>query len=185
MMLRRVAEGREKRVEILGSQGWVRIASLASRLPALNSIDQSDAVAILALSADIRDQLVRTARDVAPTAAEAQVVLPFAPCSFRDFMLYETHAVDAARGFVRRYMPATARIAGAYEVVTGRTFPPLKPHALWYRQPIYYFGNHLTFAVDGENISRHIPARSITSSNSASCLHILYAMLPPRRRKAP
>jgi 2-keto-4-pentenoate hydratase/2-oxohepta-3-ene-1,7-dioic acid hydratase in catechol pathway len=68
-------------------------------------------------------------------------------------MLYETHAVDAARGFVRRYMPAVAPVVAAYEAVTRRTFSKLKPHALWHRQPIYYMGNHLTFASDGDDIA--------------------------------
>jgi 2-keto-4-pentenoate hydratase/2-oxohepta-3-ene-1,7-dioic acid hydratase in catechol pathway len=40
-----------------------------------------------------------------------------------------------------------------YEAVTRRTFPKLKPHALWHRQPIYYMGNHLTFAADGSDIA--------------------------------
>jgi 2-keto-4-pentenoate hydratase/2-oxohepta-3-ene-1,7-dioic acid hydratase in catechol pathway len=88
-----------------------------------------------------------------PTASEVRLALPFEPRSFRDFMLYETHAIDAARGFVRRFMPGAARIVSAFEGITRRTFPSLKPHALWYRQPVYYFGNHLTFAGDGDDIA--------------------------------
>ena len=50
-------------------------------------------------------------------------------------------------------MPAVAPFVRAYEAVTRRTFPKLKPHALWHRQPIYYMGNHLTFATDGDDIA--------------------------------
>jgi 2-keto-4-pentenoate hydratase/2-oxohepta-3-ene-1,7-dioic acid hydratase in catechol pathway len=65
-------------------------------------------------------------------------------------MLYEQHAIDAARGFVRTFMPGAWPIVRAYEAVLGAPFPALKPHRLWYRQPIYYMGNHLAFATDGK-----------------------------------
>ena len=50
-------------------------------------------------------------------------------------------------------MPRAAGVVRTYEALTRRTFPRLKPHALWYRQPVYYMGNHLTFATDGEDIA--------------------------------
>ena len=75
--------------------------------------------------------------------------LPVKPASFRDFMLYERHVIDATRGYAKRFMPAAYRIASLYERATGRTFPRFKPHALWYRQPIYYMGNHLNFVSSG------------------------------------
>lgn len=153
MKLRRIATNGGTRLEVLASHGWVPAASAMARLPKLGAIDANDAIALLALPADVQSEVVDALRDVAPSGAgDDQLRLPFAPRSFRDFMLYETHAIDAARGFVKRFMPAAARIAGAYEAITRRTFPALKPHALWYRQPIYYFGNHLTFAADGEEI---------------------------------
>ena len=49
-------------------------------------------------------------------------------------------------------MPAVAPFVRAYEAVTRTTFPALKPKALWYRQPIYYMGNHLAFVTDGAAI---------------------------------
>lgn len=76
-------------------------------------------------------------------------LLPVQPLSFRDFMLFERHAVDAARGFARRFMPRVFRLAKAYERVTRKTFPPFRPSALWRRQPIYYMGNHLAFVPSG------------------------------------
>lgn len=75
--------------------------------------------------------------------------LPFQPVSFRDFMLYEKHAVDAARGLVGRFMPAAAPVARAFEKVSGRTFPAFRPKPLFYRQPIYYMSNHLSFVPSG------------------------------------
>ena len=76
-------------------------------------------------------------------------LLPIQPLSFRDFMLFERHAVDAARGYAKRFMPGAYRISRAYEQLSGKTFPKFKPAPLWYQQPIYYMGNHLAFVPSG------------------------------------
>ncbi len=76
-------------------------------------------------------------------------LLPIQPLSFRDFMLFERHAVDAARGYAKRFMPGAYRVALAYERLSGTTFPKFKPAPLWRRQPIYYMGNHLAFVPSG------------------------------------
>ena len=83
--------------------------------------------------------------DIEPTLG----ALPFRPLSFRDCMLYERHWVEAARGYTRRFMPAVHRLARMYEILSRRTFPAFHPSALWRRQPIYYFGNHLTIVPSG------------------------------------
>ncbi|KWX65755.1 fumarylacetoacetate hydrolase family protein [Mycobacterium sp. NAZ190054] len=80
-------------------------------------------------------------------------VLPFQPASFRDFMLYEDHATDAARGLVRRFHPAQARAAAAIEKLTRKPFPLFKPKPLFYRQPIYYMSNHLSFVPTGTPVA--------------------------------
>jgi 2-keto-4-pentenoate hydratase/2-oxohepta-3-ene-1,7-dioic acid hydratase in catechol pathway len=85
--------------------------------------------------------------------ADGATVLPICPASFRDFMLFEKHAVDAARGMARRFVPAGYRLARAYETLTRRTFPAFRPHALWYRQPIYYMSNALTIVPSGMPIA--------------------------------
>ncbi|MEW5808404.1 MAG: fumarylacetoacetate hydrolase family protein [Actinomycetota bacterium] len=79
----------------------------------------------------------------------AGALLPFAPASFRDFMLYERHAVDAARGLVKRFHPGQARAAAVIETLTRKPLPLFKPKPLFYRQPIYYMSNHLTFVPSG------------------------------------
>jgi 2-keto-4-pentenoate hydratase/2-oxohepta-3-ene-1,7-dioic acid hydratase in catechol pathway len=81
--------------------------------------------------------------------AEGATVLPVCPASFRDFMVFEKHAIDAARGLARRFVPAGYRIGRAYEALTRRTFPAFAPHSLWYRQPIYYMSNALTIVPSG------------------------------------
>lgn len=45
-------------------------------------------------------------RETAPAiAAATDARLPFAPMSFRDFMLSEQHVIDASRAMTRRYLP--------------------------------------------------------------------------------
>jgi 2-keto-4-pentenoate hydratase/2-oxohepta-3-ene-1,7-dioic acid hydratase in catechol pathway len=122
-------------------------------LPSCDQRVGDDVIGLLALPEATRSALLAAAARVPPVADGARQILPFEPRSFRDFMLYETHAIDAARGFVRRFMPGAARVVGAYEAITRRTFPSLRPHALWHRQPIYYLGNHLTFAADGDDVA--------------------------------
>ncbi len=78
--------------------------------------------------------------------------MPFQPLSYRDFMLYEEHYINAKRGFVKKYMPALSTIINIYERVANKTFPKLKPEKRWYQYPIYYLGNHLTFVKDGSVI---------------------------------
>jgi len=83
--------------------------------------------------------------ELAPAApGEGGGVLPFQPRSFRDCMLFEQHWIQASRGFVRRFMPTVFRITQLYEHLSQSPFPAFRPPALWKRQPIYYFSNHLT-----------------------------------------
>ncbi|MGH9807642.1 MAG: fumarylacetoacetate hydrolase family protein, partial [Terriglobia bacterium] len=144
MKLRRVASAGAVRLELLATQGWVPVDEALARAPSLPQGIAGDAIVLLAMPFELRQRLCDAARDLEPTGENAPSVLPFEPRSFRDFMLYEAHAIAAARGFVNAYMPAAARVVSAYEALTRRTFPKLKPHALWYRQPLYYMGNHLT-----------------------------------------
>lgn len=80
--------------------------------------------------------------------ADAEPLLPFRPASLRDFMLSETHAVEAARGYLRHFKPGLLKVVDGYEKLTGRTFPALKPKPLWYRQPVYYLTNHLNVVTE-------------------------------------
>jgi 2-keto-4-pentenoate hydratase/2-oxohepta-3-ene-1,7-dioic acid hydratase in catechol pathway len=153
MRLRRLVAAGIPRVEVLASHGWVPASEAVQRLALTPTPSANDVIGLLALSEETQQRLVEAAGGVAAASDDARAVLPLEPRSFRDFMLYETHAVDAARGFVRRFMPGAARVIGAYESITGGTFPSLRPHPLSYRQPVYYFGNHLTFAADGEDVA--------------------------------
>ena len=163
MKLRRARSASDLYLELETTQGWVSVAKVLARLALPPSktreLCSRDAIALIAAPADVRARIAEAARDLEPEPTrESDVVIPFEPRSFRDFMLYEAHAIAAARGFVRAFMPAAARVVGAYETLTRRTFPRLNPHRLWYRQPLYYMGNHLTIATDGDAIA--IPSYS-------------------------
>ncbi|WP_424001355.1 fumarylacetoacetate hydrolase family protein [Maribacter sp. IgM3_T14_3] len=78
--------------------------------------------------------------------------ISFQPTAYRDFMLYEKHAIDAARGFVKKYMVYLLPVVMTYEKIFRRPFPKLKPKKRFYQHPIYYMGNHLNFISEGDSI---------------------------------
>jgi len=86
-------------------------------------------------------------------AGTGSVVLPFQPLSFRDFMIFEQHNINAARGWVRRFRPGLARFAAGVELVTRKPFPAFRPKPLWYRKPIYYMSNASTFVPSGTTVT--------------------------------
>jgi 2-keto-4-pentenoate hydratase/2-oxohepta-3-ene-1,7-dioic acid hydratase in catechol pathway len=130
MKIRRVNGESGQSLEVLGEAGWGPLGNHGG------------------LDAD----LVNTLKACPPPSSLVGTPLPFQPRSYRDFMLFERHYIQAARGYLRRFRPSIGRLASVYELVMRRTFPPLKPAALWYRQPIYYMGNHLRFVPDGAEI---------------------------------
>ncbi len=88
----------------------------------------------------------------------ADGTLPFQPRSFRDVLLFDAHWIQSSRGYVRRFMPAASRVAALYEKLTGAVFPAFRPPKLLARQPVYYFGNHLTIVASGTPVK--IPSYS-------------------------
>src|SRR5215475_9476889 len=156
MQLRRIRDGATLLVQLNAGQGWIDVreilARLSPRFPEAKVANwSSNLVALLGAPAGLRAQLSGAARELLPNTSRegGAVIIPFEPRSYRDFMLYERHAVDAARGFVRCFMPKFAPIVRTYEGLTGRDFPKLKPRPLWYHQPVYYMGNHLAFVTNG------------------------------------
>lgn len=82
----------------------------------------------------------------------SDVTLPLQPLSFRDCSLYEQHWIQSSRGYAKRFMPAAHVFTSLYERLLRKPFPAFKPHPLAYRQPVYYFGNHLSFVPSGTPI---------------------------------
>lgn len=90
--------------------------------------------------------------DLSSTFALEPALLPFAPRSLRGFATSQRHWEQSARGLVRRYLPRALPAVTAFERLTGRTFPPLRPGRLFFEQPSFYFGNHLTCYPDGATL---------------------------------
>lgn len=78
--------------------------------------------------------------------------MPFQPRSFRDCSLYEQHWIQSSRGHAKRFMPVAHVFTSCYERLLRRPFPAFKPHPLAYQQPVYYFGNHMSFVSSGTPI---------------------------------
>lgn len=156
MKLRRVKDGAAFAVEITAQDAWVDARqALCSLTPALPEADiarwSADTIALLGAPDDVLARVSEAAARLTPDQGPGRTIaLPFEPKSFRDFMLYEQHAIDAARGFVRADLPNLWPLVRAYERIVGPPFPLLRPSRLWSRQPIYYMGNHLAFTGDGD-----------------------------------
>ena len=144
----------EGQIAVMSDNQWYVIDPLLASLP-----DERSVLDVLVhwheLKASVEAAL--QAGQLALVSCDAQPCLPFQPLSLRDLMLSESHAVNAARGFVGRYMPKLLPLIRLYER-TGRVFPALKPKPIWYRQPIYYFSSHTNLVTDGQPV--HWPSFS-------------------------
>jgi len=159
MKLRCVLTDHGSQVEALKAsttEQWVRLSSITT----LSNIQQqfstdhlaTDILAVLSLGYDGWQLLADEVNKSPITASDDTIILPFQPKSFRDFLLFEQHFIDASRGFVKRFLPQKYKITACYESLLKKTFPKFKPAAIWYKQPLYYFGNHLNFITSGEDI---------------------------------
>ncbi len=162
MQLRRVQHGDEAIVQMCGANGWISVGDV------LNKLKTQDAeitaalwehsswseclIKFLALPASVRAHCEKAAATVESSELDSPVILPFEPRSCRDFMFYEKHMHDAARGFVKTFWPKYMPAIRAYETLTRRPFPAFRPKTLWHREPIYYMGNHLSFLTCGDDI---------------------------------
>ncbi len=158
MKLRRVEVNQRFEVQAAVAGQWIRLRRVEgiAELARTHHVDGdlgADVLAVCQLGEDGLASLRQKLEQVEGDASEDwNVCLPFVPASFRDFMLFESHAIDAARGYVKRFMPALYPAARLVERMTGRPFKRYRPRPLWYQQPIYYFGNHLNFGVSGDEV---------------------------------
>ncbi|MDH6195468.1 2-keto-4-pentenoate hydratase/2-oxohepta-3-ene-1,7-dioic acid hydratase in catechol pathway [Mycobacterium frederiksbergense] len=136
MKLRRVRTGIGIQVESLNSEG--------------NWVAEPDAAA---LGGQVFDDAWLAAAAERQLLQHSDYLLPFQPVSFRDFMLYEQHNIDAARGLIRRFHPGLYRVTSFYERLTGRPVPQFKPKPLFYQQPIYYMSNAQSFVPTGTPVA--------------------------------
>jgi 2-keto-4-pentenoate hydratase/2-oxohepta-3-ene-1,7-dioic acid hydratase in catechol pathway len=97
--------------------------------------------------------VTRSAALTTTPADPSTAVLPFRPRSMRAFMLYEQHVIDSSRVLARRFFPQPVpRVIEAFERVTGKPFPKLKPNARFHEAPTFYVANHAAVLGDGEEM---------------------------------
>ena len=118
----------------------------------------TDLIAFLGAGKAAREEAARLLEIVSQEGADFSEdfdpapILPFQPLSFRDFMLYEQHVINAGKGLVRRFLPKMWKPLALYEKLTGKPHPKLRPKPIWYEKPIYYMGSHINFYTEGETI---------------------------------
>ena len=163
MKLRRILTENGPEIEALKpntSEEWVALSQLdttdITRRFAVENNLSTCLLSVLALGPDGWEMLSEklNACEATTEIFDVDLMLPFQPVSFRDFLLFEQHFIDASRGFVKRFLPRKYKAIAAYEFLTRQTFPKLKPPAIWYKQPLYYFGNHLNFITSGDVIDK-------------------------------
>ncbi|MEP1554859.1 MAG: fumarylacetoacetate hydrolase family protein [Paraglaciecola sp.] len=114
---------------------------------------QDSSLHLFELLAMSKSELDNASSDQNINEEEYSTALAFKPTAYRDFMLYEKHAIDAARGFVKKYIPHLLPIVTGYEKLFNKPFPKLKPSTRYFQFPIYYLGNHLNIVGDKTLIS--------------------------------
>ncbi|MDF1764316.1 MAG: fumarylacetoacetate hydrolase family protein [Oleibacter sp.] len=155
MRLQRFQEADQCYLAVDYNNAWYRL----SLLPTLKNIPD-DVLVVMRdweawrdqISAGLDSAIGDSKNQMLPVPESAIPVLPFQPLSLRDCMLSETHATNAARGIVKTFMPLVYPLVCGIEKLTRRPFPALKPKAVWYQQPLYYFSNHLNIAKDGDTV---------------------------------
>ncbi len=145
-------------VAVADERGWLPLQPALARwsgaaLPELEAASAS-VLAFLQGGERVRDQAQQLldAADPEDFIADPAPLPPLQPRSFRDFMLYEQHYIDAARGMVRRFMPEKMTLLQLYERIFKKPHPKLRPKPIWYEKPIYYMGSHINFYTDGDLI---------------------------------
>lgn len=158
MKLRRVRRGSAIKVQAKVNNYWIDLDRAKGVNDLLCADNQSepitDTIKVLSLGEQDLDRLQSELEKLEAVEDEQEtIILPFTPTSFRDFMLYEQHVIDASRGFAKRFMPNVYPVTQFVERLTKRPFKKFLPHPLWYRQPIYYLSNHLNIGISGEDIT--------------------------------
>ena len=159
MKLRKVHKNNAVQVEARSLSAWVPLSEVTTLNDlaygnGVNSDLSMDLLGVLQLGqSGWRDLQAEVNSCDYHVCSSGTLTVPVEPRSFRDFMLFEDHVINASRGYARRFMPRAYGITKVFEMLARQPFPKFKPHSLWYKQPIYYFGNHLNFQVSGQTIS--------------------------------
>ena len=145
--VRLAGDGATSVAALRGDDVWVPLAPLTKEPWG------RDLLALLGGGDELREEVRVRIREAEPAETRDGALLPFAPRSLRAFSIYPKHMEQSARVLVKRFFPRPAALAvGAYERVTRRTFPAVKPKKAWFEQPAFYVGNHTAFITDGDEL---------------------------------
>ncbi len=132
-----------------GSGSWVSLSG-----DGISEAQSRDMVAFLAGGKETRaaaEAILAGADGSAEAVDPAAASIPFQPRSMRAFMLWESHVIASSRMLVKRFFPRPlATAVEAFERVTGKTFPKLKPNRHFYETPTFYVANHAAMVGDGD-----------------------------------
>lgn len=115
---------------------------------------ESDLVAFLAEGVPARERAAAAiAADDAVEVDPSLAGLPFCPRSIRAFMLWESHVIGSGRMLVKNFFPTPVwKAVSAFERVTGKPFPKIKPAKGFYDHPTFYMANHTMLLTDGQEM---------------------------------
>ncbi|MDQ2622224.1 MAG: fumarylacetoacetate hydrolase family protein [Actinomycetota bacterium] len=155
MKLRRVPDGL---IALNDREEWISLDRVreASGPNDLSQAETRDLVRFFAGGDRAREAAAKLING--PDAAEAirdpdPATVPFRPRSMRAFMLWESHLIASSRVLVKKFFPAPmAKAVAGFERITGKTFPKLKPNALFYEVPVFYVANHGAILADGDEM---------------------------------
>ncbi len=133
----RVRFGDKVSVAVMKGEGWVPVEAVGLGEYA------DDLIALLRDWEEVKGRVEDRLKDAEPL--EGRPLVPFRPLSFRDFMLWERHYVQAKLGLIRTFRPLLHRLLSLPG--TGRL---LRPPKMFYERPVYYVGNHLQLYADGD-----------------------------------
>jgi len=152
----------EVTIGVLFKDKWVPLKPLMDfckreeQIKCTNIASTTDIILLLAdwkkATEDIRNLLEYAGAASLPYDEYQGGLIPFMPKSYRDFSLWEQHNINSAKGFAREFMPGLVGIVKFYEWLTRKPLPALKPKKIWYKKPIYYMGNHMSFQPESSTV---------------------------------
>lgn len=152
LRFRRVKSRQGTQIQLGDGQSWTRLADLTALA---GKPVPDDMISALQLAQDQYEALqadFETARQASEPDLDAVPLLPLRPSTYRDFMLYEQHSINAVRGFHKRYLPKVFRRLSLVERITGKPAARYRPKPIFYQRPIYYLGSNQNFHTDGDVI---------------------------------
>ncbi|MDI1296339.1 MAG: fumarylacetoacetate hydrolase family protein [bacterium] len=152
LRFRRVASEQGPKVQLGNGQSWKNLAGLPTLAGKPVPDDMVSALRLAQERYEALQEDFAAASEAPQTGVDAAPLLPLRPSTYRDFMLYEQHSINAVRGFHKRYLPKIFRRLSLLEHITGKPAARYRPKPIFYQRPIYYLGSNQNFHTDGDVI---------------------------------